>query len=457
MNGRHDQPRVLYLAFYFPPSRASGVYRARATANHLVSQGFDVTVLTAPLWFIENVSGFADEELSLTVDPRIEIHRPNLNRYHWETDLRNFGRFRSALPTLARRLHERRWATVFPEVYAPWGWSALRKALELHKQRPFDLVLATGNPHASFAAAWALRKLLRIPYVLDYRDAWTLNLFTDRPAFPNGHAAYRWERRIIEGASAVVFVNDALRQWHAERYPAAAEKMMVVPNGWDSDLVQFDLKVKQRAGVPLRFGYIGTLTRNQPIETMVEAFQRMRENSEFRRAELHIYGPLGFFRRSSDTLRRRLADDSAAMDGGSAREFVASGVRLRGEVSKTAIGAAYEDCDVLVFLAAGGRFVTSGKVFEYMASGRPIVSVHSPECAAREVLTGYPLWFDPRSLDPDAIAKVMAEAGRAARDLDPELVSSARQHAARYSRDELLGILSERLRLIVERDPKGRR
>jgi hypothetical protein len=28
------RPRLLYLAFYFPPSLAGGVYRSRATANH---------------------------------------------------------------------------------------------------------------------------------------------------------------------------------------------------------------------------------------------------------------------------------------------------------------------------------------------------------------------------------------------------------------------------------------
>ena len=31
------RPRILYLSFYFPPSRASGVFRARATANHLAA------------------------------------------------------------------------------------------------------------------------------------------------------------------------------------------------------------------------------------------------------------------------------------------------------------------------------------------------------------------------------------------------------------------------------------
>ncbi|MCP9967991.1 hypothetical protein [Actinomadura madurae] len=42
------RPRLLYLAFYFPPSRASGVYRPRATANRLTELGWDVTVFAAP-------------------------------------------------------------------------------------------------------------------------------------------------------------------------------------------------------------------------------------------------------------------------------------------------------------------------------------------------------------------------------------------------------------------------
>ena len=34
-NGHH----LLYIAFFFPPSRASGVYRAIATANEVIKVG----------------------------------------------------------------------------------------------------------------------------------------------------------------------------------------------------------------------------------------------------------------------------------------------------------------------------------------------------------------------------------------------------------------------------------
>ena len=50
MSGREGAaPRVLYLAFYFPPSRASGVYRAPATAHHLAAAGGGQTGVATPL------------------------------------------------------------------------------------------------------------------------------------------------------------------------------------------------------------------------------------------------------------------------------------------------------------------------------------------------------------------------------------------------------------------------
>ena len=41
-----------------------------------------------------------------------------------------------------------------------------------------------------------------------------------------------------------------------------------------------------------------------------------------------------------------------------------------------------------------------GKVYEYMATGKPIVSVHEPESSASATLSGYPLWFPVTAMDP---------------------------------------------------------
>ena len=456
---------MLYLSFFFPPSRASGVYRGRATANHLVARGWDVTVFAAPLRFLYGAIGSVDEELLSTVDRRVRVVRPGLSQFIWEHDLRQFSRFRGSLPVLARKVHAWGQAHLFPEPYGSWGLSAVARAVRLHARCRFDVVLATGNPFASFAAAWLFHRLTGVPYVVDYRDSWTLNLFTDAPAFPDDHPAWRWERRVLSAASGVVFVNEALRGWHAQRYPRVAGRMMVVANGWDTDLMRAPAGPGASAGPggpggPLRFGYLGTLTGSQPVEELAAAFQLARRHPDLASAQLNIHGHLGFFRNSPAELMTRLGldhdndgdhdnhgdgdrDGDGGDDGG--------GIVYRGPVSKTEVGSVYEHSDVLVFLAGGGRYVTSGKIFEYMAAGRPIVSVHAPDIAATEVLAGYPLWFSAHSLDVDAIAETMIAAGKAARGMTPQQHKAAVDYAHTYARHNLIVPLERRLYSCVNR------
>lgn len=443
---RESSPRVLYLSFYFPPSRASGVFRARATANYLAQRGWEVTTFTAPLRFLYEVVGSADEALADTVDPRIRVERPPIDMFAWEHDLRRIGWFRGTFPILAPSLHKLRIERLFPEQYGSWGRASLRRALALHRRQRFDVVLATGNPYASFAAAWLFHRLTGVPYVVDYRDAWTLDLFTDGPTFRPSHPAWKWESRVLGRASAAVFVNEALRSWHAERYPAVADRLLVVPNGWDPDLMPVlpAPATADRAG-PLSFSFLGTLTQNQPVEVLATAFHRARSHPELRDAELNLYGYLGYFkRRSAAAVLERLGLTNEAEAASES-----SGIRYRGPVPKTEVASVYQEADVLVLLAGGGRYVTSGKVFEYMATGRPIVSVHAPDSAACEVLRGYPLWFNPGSLDPDEVAQAMVAAGKAARDEGPGQHQAARRHADRYARDRLLEPLERRLRSLA--------
>jgi glycosyltransferase involved in cell wall biosynthesis len=442
------RPRVLYLSFYFPPSRASGVYRARATANRLVADGWDVTVFAAPMRFLHEAIGSVDEKLAETIDERVRVERPWLSHFIWASDIRRYSRFRRQLPMLAMSLYK---ATqkLFPEHYNSWAMAAVAKALKMHARQRFDVVVATGNPFAAFAAAWMINRLTGVPYVVDYRDAWTLDLFADTPAFPKGHSVWGWERRVLDQASAIVFVNDALRQWHAERYPADADKMMIVPNGWDEDVLEDtgqDGVPQHQTARPLRFSYVGTITTVQPVREMVEAFQLARSHPLLADAQLNLYGHLGFFRGGQLRLAELLGIDEDNRVGGKD-----TGIHYRGPVSKTEVAHTYAESDVLVFLAGGAKYVTSGKIFEYMANGRPIVSVHAPGIAAAEVLAGYPLWFNADSLDPDDIAQAMIAAAKAAEDLTPETRVAALRHAEQYTRDRVLVPFEAKLRSLVRR------
>ncbi|RKS68392.1 glycosyltransferase involved in cell wall biosynthesis [Actinomadura pelletieri DSM 43383] len=448
------RPRLLYLAFYFPPSRASGVYRPRATANRLVEEGWDVTVFAAPLPFLYDTIGSVDEKLMDTIDPRIRLVRPNLNRYTWQTDLRDFSGFRGRFPHLAHSLHMWGQNSVFPDRYLSWARASVAKALRMHARRRFDLVLATGNPFASFGAAWLFNKLTRTPYIIDYRDSWTLDQFKGEARYEDDHPAWRWERRMLKAAANSVYVNDAQREWHAERYPEAADRMMTVLNGWDADTLAGHVEPPPIARAPgdrpLRFSFVGTVTDVQPIEEMLEGFARAREYPDVAGAELNLYGYFGFFRGSVEVIRRRFAE-ATGIEMSEDEQVLAPGVRYCGPVSKTELVDVYRDSDVLVFLNGGGKYVTTGKIFEYMAAGRPIVSVHAPGGAAEALLKDYPLWFNPGGLDPAGIASSMVEAAKAATGLDQRQVDAARACADRYERGVTLEPLVERLTELAAR------
>jgi glycosyltransferase involved in cell wall biosynthesis len=433
------RPRVLYLAFYFPPSRASGVYRARATANYFAEAGWDVTVARVPQWFLTEVVGSTDDGLAAPVDPRIATVSPELDNFVWEADIRSFGRFRGNFPFLAARWHKFKQRFQFPDRYASWGAAAVEEGLRLHNERPFDLVIATGNPFSAFGAAYELGRRTGVPYIVDYRDSWTLDLFANEDAFPKGDPAWRWERRILEGAAEALFVNEALRTWHAERYPQAADRMHVMLNGWDPDVLPEVPVSTPDESRPLSYAYVGTLTAAQPVEALFTGFTRMADGGRHPGARLDLYGHLGFFAKYEGRMRAEMG-----LDDDDDR------IRHRGPVSKAEIGGAYAASDVLVFLVGGSKYVTSGKIFEYMATGKPIVSVHERGSAAEELLRDYPLWFEPGSLEPDAVAAAMADAGDAARKADPDAAQRARDYAAGFTRYRALEDFERRARAIAE-------
>ena len=111
------------------------------------------------------------------------------------------------------------------------------------------------------------------------------------------------------------------------------------------------------------------------------------------------------------------------------------GVTFGGPVRKAEVAATYARWDALVLMLVGGRYVTSGKVYEFMASGLPVLSAHEVDHDASAVLAGYPLWTGANGLDPKRIAEAFSAAGRFAVEATPEERERARAHALRYRRD----------------------
>jgi glycosyltransferase involved in cell wall biosynthesis len=283
-----------------------------------------------------------------------------------------------------------------------------------------------------------LHEAAGVPYVVDYRDAWSLHTYSGRRRHTTDSVVGRWEARSLGSAAEIWLVNEPLRRWHAAAYPALADRMHVVMNGYDRDLPA-ELVRTADPSAPLRFGYLGTMTHVVPLAEFVAGWRRAREISpEVSAARALLHGYLGYYATPDAGL-------AAIVDGAAD-----AGVSYHGPVSRTEVAGTYAGFDVLLFLLGGGEYVTSGKVFEYMSTGMPIVSVVTPGCAAAEVLAGYPRWHPAADLSPDAVAAALAGAASDAHAPDAlARGAAAREHASRYRRDRQLQPRIATLRSLV--------
>ncbi|MDR0366858.1 MAG: glycosyltransferase [Bifidobacteriaceae bacterium] len=436
-------PHVAYIAWGFPPSRSGGTYRQLATANALAAAGLDTTVITVERRVFTDITG-ADESLEALVDPRIKVIR---TKFAWplrETDQARWSPLRRLAPGPWRKARVLFESAVFPEVgYAEWR-RALRAALrELHREHPIDLVLATANPHVAFAAAHNFHQATGVPFIMDYRDGWSLDVFSGEDQFSARDRRSSLEQRYLKDATQAWFVNSPIRDWYARRYPEAAGRFRKVSNGWDPDLLRLSAAPRPPEKRPLTFGYLGTVSGKVPIAELLEGWRLARADGLVPAdAVLKVGGYIGFFNAVADLTR-----DAAGRQLLSAAD---DAVEFTGAVPKTEVGAFYESLDVLVLALGAGRYVTSGKVFEYMATGKPIVSVHPPDSAASEVLDGYPLWARVSAVEPADVAQALGEGAQMAARLTPELRDAALAHGAEYTRSRQLGPAIAELKALLD-------
>ncbi|WP_300267299.1 glycosyl transferase [Microbacterium sp.] len=429
------KPHLLYVAWGFPPCRGSGVYRAWASANAFATAGWDVTVLTVPREVFTMSTG-VDESLERTVHPSIKIVRVPFHSAAYENDLRTWSRFRAHAPELWNVIDAKREQHSFPErTYGGWRPALELAADQVHRDHPVDLVLGTANPNVDFVPGLYLQERYGIPYVMDYRDAWQLDVFSGaRLTSPSSEVA-KLEARLINDAHAVWFVNEPILQWHAQLYPQAASRFRVVANGYDESPATAERVVDDE----LVFGYIGTISAAVPIDALLAGWKRARELSPaLEKARIELWGHLN---------HTGVPNQSVV---GQLETLAENDITYHGAVSKRDIGSVYGRFDALLLVLGTGRYVTSGKVFEYAATGLPIASVHDPVNAASDVLRDAPAWFPAADLSADAVAAALISSAEAATAQSADERAAAQEWAQQFQRAQQLDPQIQALRGFVD-------
>jgi len=414
------------------------MYRALATANAFAREGWRVTVLTATRDTFERLTG-SDPETEREIDPRIEVVRVPFDPERGETDLSRWSRLHVFSPLLWNFLRSLRARVGFPENnYAIWAKPLARATEEIHAREPVDLVVGSANPSVDFVPGDVLHRRAGVPYVMDHRDAWHLDVYTGKRIGTTRSRSARLERRLMARATEAWWVNAPIRDWHAQQFPNLADRFHVVANGYDPAFMPPE-HPRLPDPASLVFGYLGTIYGPIPLRESLEAWRLARSRSPLvASARLEFRGRLGHFA-EQDVEAARLLD-----------EFRADGVEYKGPVSKTKVSEVYQGLDALLLIISRSRYVTSGKVFEYAASGLPIAALHHPETASTEVLAGRPGWFPAAEVSVEAFADAIVATADAAASLTQQDIEAAQTRSIPLQRDQQLLPRIRALRELVE-------
>ncbi len=303
----------------------------------------------------------------------------------------------------------------------------------VRRVRP-DVLWCTGDPWSALVTTQRLAGHYELPWVADFRDPWTLSkLRTDRQWSISRRIDRALERKILSSADAVVFQAANVAAEYRRCYADLAMKTRVIFNSFDpcvfDDPITFEAAgVRNVSGDGvLRIGFFGRFRAMSPATLVIDALAAAARQNQAHasRIEVHSFGPLN-------------AEDAAyALKKGVFGNFHrAEAVPL--ERSLTSL----RQFDLLLVSTDLSRDqIIPAKIFEYLAAGRPIVSLSlNDEVADILSRTGTGIQLDPRR--PDRVAEFFAECLRAmdeGRSLPlefrPEAGEIARYEARHTTRD----------------------
>lgn len=244
------KPRhLLLIAWHFPPSVDAGVHRPTALVRYAPDCDWRITVISGPVSPNPEPSGLSLLENLPKEQRLIRVRHPGLSP-NSHLFPRIDGGFLNALATFVEARH----------------------AL---KGDPPDLVMATGPPFQSFAAACYLARSFRVGLVLDYRDEWTQSPF---PFVESGTFDRIWENACLGKASAVFFTTESQRDHGLRTFGQLnPDKCRVIPNGWEPrDIELFDDQQPSRsAGDVLMLSYVGSLGEHVPIQRFLVVLEQV--------------------------------------------------------------------------------------------------------------------------------------------------------------------------------------
>jgi glycosyltransferase involved in cell wall biosynthesis len=381
-------PKVLVIAYRFPPQGGGGVQRTLKFVKYLPHFGWLPVVHTVrnPYWKLR------DDTLLAEVPPQVRVYRTltaEFERLQGATGSlvaggkpvqgdgpgvagASRGRRNSVMrlgKATADVIHRR---LLIPDPQVVWVLPALMKSLHIIRKVGASLIYTSSPPNSVQFLGLLVKRVAKLPWVADFRDPWTEGV-RRKQAYERNKTRRRieeaLERSVITRADHVVVTTDlTLEQFTAKYSSVPAGKFSVITNGFDP--TDFRRTVSDTALLdPQEFNI--TLTGN--VEAMFDA--------------MPFFGALQELIGEDEGIGSRLRVNFVGTKRGKYDAFIQQHgldrhVRYIDYVPHTTSLQYLSESDVLflcqipVYESASSKL--SGKLFEYLYMRKPILALTLP-------------------------------------------------------------------------------
>ncbi len=351
--------KVLVIAYYFPPMGLSGVQRTLKFVKYLRNYDWEPTVLT-----VTPTAYYALDYSMLR-----ELTENNIRTIRTNS-LDPTRLFESGKPV--KMPHERlrnflsgiSQAIFIPDNKVGWKREAIRAGRKLLQEEDFNVIFSTAPPYTCHLIGTALSKEFNIPLVVDYRDAWVDNPlhFYITPLHRLMHQ--KIEKKVLKTSNRIITINRRIKELMIRRYRFLSyNDIAIIPQGYDPEDFHLDKTSKLPYSDRMRFTYAGTFYRNRTPKYFLRALSEvMKERPDLKDKIESVF--IGTFRKENLAMIESLG--------------LSGVVKVFGYLDHKSTVRYLMSSDVLWMTIGNGKGedqVSTGKLYEYLGSRKPIIGL----------------------------------------------------------------------------------
>lgn len=257
---------------------------------------------------------------------------------------------------------------LIPDHLIFWAFFSFIKSFFICVLKKIDLIYVTSPSHSGLLLGLCLKKTIKTPFIVDYRDPWTTNPFHIKRAFSFlNKIENKLEFSVLNNADKIIVINVFFIESIIQKFPTIDKnKFEVVPNGFDKDDFK-DIKpivTKKHNIVHAGNFYLG----RSPVPFLKALAILIKNNPEFfTNWELTLVGSGIEYEKDIENLG------------------ISNYVNIVGHVSQQEAIGYMLGSKTLLLVPGLGKTTLTGKIFEYIGARKPIFVMGNESAASKLV------------------------------------------------------------------------